>query len=269
MNTSSGKAPHPIQFSRRSTTTTRVIALIGCCLIISAVVVVSTRANSALRSGKRLHKRNKFFNPKAVAPGITVDQVVSLKEVPVPEPMAAIIVGPIPAPGTDLNFQPLTTDIVKSQPELLRLGKALFWDMQVGSDGVQSCATCHFNAGADIRTRNQISPNLGDTNFHNNIPPNWDGFGADNLWGDATVPYTANDPLTPNPPGPFHPPPAPFNVPGFPQVVPTYDLTSAHFPINDWFPPTELTPMGPGVTIFDEFANVSRDTNDITSSHGV
>ena len=29
------------------------------------------------------------------------------------------------------------------------LGKALFWDMQLGSDGVQACATCHFTAGAD------------------------------------------------------------------------------------------------------------------------
>src|SRR5262245_18511801 len=29
------------------------------------------------------------------------------------------------------------------------LGKALFWDMQVGSDGVQACASCHFRAGAD------------------------------------------------------------------------------------------------------------------------
>jgi hypothetical protein len=26
------------------------------------------------------------------------------------------------------------------------LGKALFWDMQLGSDGVQACATCHFTA---------------------------------------------------------------------------------------------------------------------------
>jgi cytochrome c peroxidase len=272
MNTSSGKAPHPIQFSRRSTTTTRVIALIGCCLIISAVVVVSSRANSALRSGERLHKHNPFFNPKAVAPGITVDQVVSLKEVPVPEPMAAIIPAPISnitGPGTDLTFQPLTTEIVKSQPELVRLGKALFWDMQVGSDGIQACATCHFNAGADIRTRNQISPNLSDTNFHNNIPPNGDGFGGDNLWGDATVPYTANDPLTPNPPGLVEPPPASLNVPGFPQFGPNYEVTSADFPINDWFRPTELTPRGPGVTIFDEFANVSRDTNDIMASQGV
>jgi cytochrome c peroxidase len=39
------------------------------------------------------------------------------------------------------------------------LGKALFWDMQVGSDSVQACASCHFNAGADNRTKNQTNPN--------------------------------------------------------------------------------------------------------------
>ena len=40
------------------------------------------------------------------------------------------------------------------------LGKALFWDMQVGSDGVQACASCHFRAGADPRSKNQVSPGL-------------------------------------------------------------------------------------------------------------
>ena len=45
------------------------------------------------------------------------------------------------------------------------LGKALFWDMQVGSDGVQACGTCHFHAGVDNRTRNQLNPNhLGGDN---------------------------------------------------------------------------------------------------------
>jgi cytochrome c peroxidase len=38
------------------------------------------------------------------------------------------------------------------------LGKALFWDMQVGSDGITACASCHFNAGADNRVNNQVSP---------------------------------------------------------------------------------------------------------------
>ena len=39
------------------------------------------------------------------------------------------------------------------------LGKALFWDMQVGSDGIQACGSCHFHAGTDNRTRNQLNPN--------------------------------------------------------------------------------------------------------------
>ena len=32
--------------------------------------------------------------------------------------------------------------------------------MQVGSDGVQACASCHFHAGADNRSKNQVNPGL-------------------------------------------------------------------------------------------------------------
>ena len=39
------------------------------------------------------------------------------------------------------------------------LGKALFWDQVAGSDGL-ACASCHFQAGADNRVKNQISPGL-------------------------------------------------------------------------------------------------------------
>ena len=46
------------------------------------------------------------------------------------------------------------------QQKLVALGKALFWDMQVGSDGVQACASCHFHAGADNRIINQKNPGL-------------------------------------------------------------------------------------------------------------
>ena len=42
------------------------------------------------------------------------------------------------------------------------LGKALFWDMNVGSDQIQACASCHFSAGADTRIKNQISPDLNN-----------------------------------------------------------------------------------------------------------
>jgi cytochrome c peroxidase len=49
-------------------------------------------------------------------------------------------------------------EFVRDRDALLVLGKALFWDMQVGSDGRTACATCHFHAGADARSRNQLNP---------------------------------------------------------------------------------------------------------------
>jgi len=51
------------------------------------------------------------------------------------------------------------------------LGKALFWDMQVGSDGVQACGSCHFHAGVDNRTRGQLNPNINGGDFNLEIKP--------------------------------------------------------------------------------------------------
>lgn len=51
-------------------------------------------------------------------------------------------------------------DFVKNRTAAIALGKAIFWDMQIGSDGVMSCASCHFHAGADNRDKNQLSPGL-------------------------------------------------------------------------------------------------------------
>jgi cytochrome c peroxidase len=59
-------------------------------------------------------------------------------------------------------------DYVADKVALTQLGKALFWDVQVGSDGQTACATCHFQAGADSRTKNQLNPGgggTGDTTF--------------------------------------------------------------------------------------------------------
>lgn len=62
------------------------------------------------------------------------------------------------------------------------LGKALFWDMQVGSDGIQSCGSCHFHAGVDNRSKNQLNPNhlggdfklqIGDTGPVGDRAPNY------------------------------------------------------------------------------------------------
>ena len=51
--------------------------------------------------------------------------------------------------------------IVADKAAAIQLGKALFWDAAIGSDG-QSCASCHFQAGADPRIRNALSPGLLD-----------------------------------------------------------------------------------------------------------
>jgi Di-haem cytochrome c peroxidase len=91
---------------------------------------------------------------RTLIPGIDVPlgpdllpPMLSLKSVPVP-----------PVPGLDAY--------IRDNAAAVALGKALFWDAQVGSDG-QACASCHFHAGADSRMKNQISPGLkgGDTTF--------------------------------------------------------------------------------------------------------
>jgi cytochrome c peroxidase len=46
---------------------------------------------------------------------------------------------------------------VRDERALVALGKALFWDVQLSSDGQVACATCHFHAGADHRLQNQLA----------------------------------------------------------------------------------------------------------------
>ena len=82
------------------------------------------------------------------APPPAANPLGSLKTVPPPEP-------------------PNLGEFVTNKAAAIQLGKALFWDMQVGSDGVQACASCHFHAGADSRVKNELSPGLlgGDRTF--------------------------------------------------------------------------------------------------------
>jgi len=125
-------------------------------------------------------------------------------------------------------------DYVRNRNVAMALGKALFWDMQVGSDGVQSCGSCHFHAGVDNRTKNQLNPNHlgGDLTLHVGIAaPLPDGSQPAN----QTV--TAND-------FPFH------------------KLVDVDFP-------AEETNCGlPGLPACTN-ANLTSDTNDVMSSMGV
>jgi cytochrome c peroxidase len=66
-------------------------------------------------------------------------------------PIDALSTEPVPEP-------PNLADFVVDRGAAIALGKAFFFDMQAGSDGATACATCHFNAGADSRSKNQVNP---------------------------------------------------------------------------------------------------------------
>ena len=103
--------------------------------------------------------------------------------------------------------------ILADKTSAIQLGKSLFWDMQAGSDDVQACASCHFNAGADSRAINDVNPGqAGGDNIFNlgllvngNMGPNYPynagtpdaGFGG---YHDGDFPFRkhadVNDPFT-------------------------------------------------------------------------
>jgi hypothetical protein len=93
------------------------------------------------------------------------------------------ITGPPPAPPNIGTF-------VKDTNAAIQLGKALFWDMQLGSDGIQACASCHFHAGADNRAKNQLSPggpNTADTSYQSG------GANLELALGHFPIPIGSND----------------------------------------------------------------------------
>jgi len=79
-------------------------------------------------------------------------QAFTLAEVPPPPGMWALKLPPalkhVPVP---VNADLLA--LVRDRQAAVQLGKALFWDLQVGSDERTACATCHHQAGADSRWR--------------------------------------------------------------------------------------------------------------------
>jgi cytochrome c peroxidase len=80
-------------------------------------------------------------------------------------------------------------EFVRDREAAIVLGKALFWDMQTGSDEQTACATCHFAAGSDHRVRNRLHPGV-------------DAFNRTRSAG-ATPPAGASSPLNPGD-FPFH-----------------------------------------------------------------
>ena len=93
--------------------------------------------------------------------GVTASQLLAaLPPASSPQPLASLKQATVPEPSN-------LADFVQNKTAAIQLGKAFFWDMQLGSDGIQACASCHFNAGADNRSKNQVNPGTvgEDTNF--------------------------------------------------------------------------------------------------------
>jgi cytochrome c peroxidase len=77
----------------------------------------------------------------AQTPAEALLEIPSLKTVPVPGPTEGQL-----------------AVYIRDKAAAIRLGKALFWDVKVGSDNQTACASCHFHAGADSRITNQVNP---------------------------------------------------------------------------------------------------------------
>ncbi|MGV2339755.1 MAG UNVERIFIED_CONTAM: DUF642 domain-containing protein [Planctomycetaceae bacterium] len=90
-----------------------------------------------------------------IADGPVITQIVLTSENAPPGPLESI---PVPLPATLGSY-------IANQPAAVALGKALFWDMQAGSDGRTACATCHWHAGADIRFKNTVHPGVAGSAF--------------------------------------------------------------------------------------------------------
>src|SRR5919198_232163 len=75
-------------------------------------------------------------------------------------------------------------DFVRDRAAAIALGKALFWEMQTGGDGIQACASCHFHAGVDDRVKNTLNPGANGAFF-----PFTDGGGPNSTIQVADFPF--------------------------------------------------------------------------------
>jgi cytochrome c peroxidase len=121
-------------------------------------------------AGKEQKMKGPFFRPLSVAARLTASVCIMLL-LPLPGTVAFAREGECennpfpdtnPGPGSLKQIRPIDPpqlgQYVRDRQAAVALGKALFWDMQVGSDGIQSCASCHFRAGADPRSKGQLAP---------------------------------------------------------------------------------------------------------------
>ncbi len=124
---------------------------------------------------------------KSLLSATALTAAVTLIGVPIAPPVKAQEVEGISSLRGKRPNLPNMTGIVRSRTHLRVLGKALFWDIGVGSDGV-ACASCHFHGGADVRTANQINP--GGTANDGSL--DYDTFGGSGPGQDGSPDHAVN-----------------------------------------------------------------------------
>jgi cytochrome c peroxidase len=123
--------------------------------LLKSMVTKIKRQEWKFRYGKLNYLRARFLKTLTIAviimAAIIAGNTVSAQVTP--PPLASLKSISVPEPDN-------LGDFVKDKVAAIKLGKTFFWDMQVGSDGITACASCHFHAGADNRSKNQIAPGL-------------------------------------------------------------------------------------------------------------
>src|SRR3989441_12224664 len=116
---------------RRIKMTTVKMAVAFLTVAVLSAVAIAINQDSGIAKAQ-------FFAPTPPDLLHVINPPASLKSVPVPDPR---------------NL----ARYIKDRNAAIALGKALFWDMAVGSDG-QACGSCHFHAFADSRSKSQLNP---------------------------------------------------------------------------------------------------------------
>ena len=126
--------------------------------VLAVILVCLMAAPESLVAQVQTYTCPTAFGPVPIVPVLPAVLLQSLKTV----------ANPVLPNGASGIVRDDLTGYIANQAAAIQLGKALFWEMQAGSDTKTACATCHFKAGADGRDRNQMNPGANG---------NWDGFG--------------------------------------------------------------------------------------------
>jgi cytochrome c peroxidase len=81
-------------------------------------------------------------------PPLPIETIRRIRDLALDAGLAPLVKARIPEPPST----------IVDREAAVRLGKALFWDTALGSDGQTACATCHHAAGADSRRENVVHP---------------------------------------------------------------------------------------------------------------